>query len=166
MRSRRRGVSRDNGTGGFILIDFFTFIIIVSSSSSLSLVILSFWSLATGHCHWFRHHCLAYRWGWQANLCMCADYKKPCRSGFKTPVSHFSYRHVWFGSKTLVSHFSNQHFWIWFRTHFQNICLQLQLVIEEEVCKAANFLLLQFSYCGWVCSCWLTLPRANCTALH
>ena len=145
MRSRRRGVSRDNGTGGFILINLFTFIIIVSSPSSMSLIILSFWSLATGHCHWFRHHRLAYRWGWQANLCMCADYKKPCRSGFKTPVSHFSY----------------QHFWIWFRTHFQNMCLQLQLVIEEEVCKAANFLLLQFSYCGWVCSCWLTLPRAN-----
>ena len=30
---------------------------------------------------------LMIRWGWQASLCMCADYKKPCRSGFKTQVS-------------------------------------------------------------------------------
>ena len=132
MRSRRRGVSRDNGTGGFILINLFTFIIIVSSSSSLSLVILSFWSLATGHCHWFRHHRLAYRWGWLANLCMSADYKKPCRSGFKTPVSHFSY----------------QHFWIWFRTHFQNMWLQqpvigcLHLLVGTDPCKLFSFTLI------------------------
>ena len=28
-----------------------------------------------------------FRWGWPANLCMCGDYKRRCRNGFKIRVN-------------------------------------------------------------------------------
>ena len=75
--------SRDHGAGGL----FCAYIFILEILALLGfLLIYSFLILQSLPLNFLSLNAI-FRWGWPANLCMCGDYKRRCRNGFKIRVS-------------------------------------------------------------------------------
>ena len=79
--------SRDHGAGGLfcahiLILNIFEIMALVGF---LSFIHSQYYNLFPLIFYLFLN--AIFRWGWPANLCMCGDYKRRCRNGFKIRVS-------------------------------------------------------------------------------
>ena len=105
--------SRDHGASGLFCAHIFILNIFEIMALVGFLLIYSFLILQSLPLNFLSLNAI-FRWGWPANLCMCGDYKRRCRNGFKIRVSF-----PFFKIRVSFPFFSKSG---WVFLSFQNLC--------------------------------------------